>query len=97
MNAQQPQGQSAPVGGQVCQSCAMPIQKPEDFGANVDGSKSEEYCHYCFQNGKFTEPDITIDQMIGKCIGIMRQMKMPEAQIKQTKTFIPTLKRWKKQ
>lgn len=80
--------------GPFCQSCAMPMAKPEEFGTNIDRSKSNEYCHYCFQNGKFSEPNITVEQMIGKCTGIMRQMKMPEAQIEQTKTFIPTLKRW---
>ncbi len=75
----------------------MPIQNPEDFGTNADGSKNNEYCRYCFQEGKFTEPNITVKQMIEKCAGIMTQMQMPQAQIKQTKTFIPTLKRWKKQ
>ncbi len=34
--------------------------------------------------------------MIEKCDGIMKQMKMPEAQIVQTKKFIPLLKRRKK-
>ncbi len=34
--------------------------------------------------------------MIEKCAGIIRQMKMPEAQIEQTKTFVSMLKRWKK-
>ncbi|PIP26163.1 MAG: transcriptional regulator [Candidatus Moranbacteria bacterium CG23_combo_of_CG06-09_8_20_14_all_40_16] len=89
MNTTQPQGS-------FCQSCAMPMAKPEDFGTNADGSQNQEYCHYCFQNGKFIEPNITMEQMIEKCAGIMRQMKMPEAQIEQTKTFIPMLKRWKK-
>jgi len=82
--------------GPFCQSCAMPMVKPEDFGTNADDSQNQEYCQYCFQNGKFTEPNTTMEQMIGKCVGIMRQMKTPEAQIKQTKTFIPMLKRWKK-
>jgi len=89
MNATQPQGP-------FCQSCAMPMAKPEDFGTNADGSQNQEYCHYCFQNGKFIEANIAMEQMIEKCAGIMRQMKMPEAQIEQTKTFIPMLKRWKK-
>ncbi|MFH0856789.1 MAG: zinc ribbon domain-containing protein [bacterium] len=78
-----------------CQSCAMPIAKNEDFGTNTDGSQNNDYCHYCFQNGKFTEPNITIKQMTEKCIGIMKQMNMSEEQIEQTKNFIPTLKRWK--
>jgi len=81
--------------GSFCQSCAMPMQKPEDFGTNADGSKGEEYCQYCFQNGEFTEPDLTMKRMVEKCAGIMKQMNAPEAQIEQTKQFIPTLKRWK--
>ena len=89
MDTTQPQGP-------FCQSCAMPMVKPEDFGINTDGSQNQEYCHYCFQNGKFTEPEITMEQMTEKCAGIMRQMKIPEAQIEKTKTFIPMLQRWKK-
>ena len=38
-----------------CQSCGMPMKKdPEDGGTNVDGSKNEKYCSYCYQNGEFT-------------------------------------------
>ena len=73
----------------------MPMEKLEDFGTNVGESQNKEYCRYCYQNGKFTEPDITMEQMIEKCVGIMRQMHIPEAQIEQTKTFIPILKRWR--
>ncbi len=80
---------------QFCQSCAMPMQNPDDFGTNADGSKNNEYCSYCFRNGKFTEPNMTVEQMIEKCAGIMKQIQMPQAQIEQTKTFIPMLKRWR--
>ncbi len=31
---------------QFCQSCAMPMQNPDDFGTNADGSKNNEYCSY---------------------------------------------------
>jgi hypothetical protein len=34
--------------GPFCQSCAMPMETPEMFGTHADGSKSEEYCAYCF-------------------------------------------------
>ena len=87
---------TAPQYGLFCQSCAMPMQKPEDFGINADGSQNKEYCHYCFQDGKYTEPKITTEQMIEKCAGMMKQMNIPAAQIEQTKVFIPMLKRWKK-
>ena len=33
-----------PPPGPFCQSCAMPLQRPEDLGTNADGSRSEEYC-----------------------------------------------------
>ena len=79
-----------------CQSCAMPMKKVEDFGTNKDGTKNQEYCSYCFNNGEFIDKVITMDQMIKKCVGIMRQMNMSEVQIEQTKKFIPTLKRWQR-
>lgn len=41
----------------ICQSCGMPLSKPEDFGTNADGSESKEYCGFCFQNGRFTEAE----------------------------------------
>jgi len=38
-----------------CQSCGMPMDKDsQKGGTNVDGSKNEEYCSYCYQNGEFT-------------------------------------------
>jgi hypothetical protein len=81
--------------GPFCQSCAMPMEKPGDFGSNADGSKNNEYCHFCFEKGKFTDPNITEEQMIKKVAGIMKQMNMPDSQVEQVKTFIPMLKRWR--
>jgi hypothetical protein len=83
--------------GTICQSCAMPLEKAEFFGNNADGTKSALYCTYCYQEGKFTEPTITMNQMIEKCVTIMTQQKiMTEDQAKSlmTKTF-PMLDRWK--
>ena len=81
----------------VCQSCAMPMNWSEVFGTNADGSKSEEFCTFCFQKGTFTAPDITVQEMIDKCISILTQQKaVPEEQARalMIKT-IPDLKRWK--
>ncbi|MDR1096440.1 MAG: zinc ribbon domain-containing protein, partial [Spirochaetaceae bacterium] len=38
-----------------CQSCGMPLSKDEDFGTNTDGSKNNDYCAYCYKDGKFTQ------------------------------------------
>lgn len=86
---QQPQGP-------FCQSCAMPMEKAEDFGTNADGSQSQDYCTHCFQSGELTDPDITMEQMIHKVTGIMvEEMGVPEAQARGIlERFIPKLKRW---
>ncbi len=89
MNPARPQGP-------FCQSCGMPMMKPEDFGTNASGSKSREYCNFCYQKGIFTDPDITMEEMIDKVTGFMVKIeKMPGAQAKGlANSFVPKLKRW---
>lgn len=83
--------------GQICQSCGMPMQKNEDFGTNTDGSKNEEYCHFCYRDGKFTDEGITMEGKIKKNIEMATKMGMAEEKARQmTNNIIPKLKRWKK-
>ncbi|HBS47638.1 TPA: transcriptional regulator [Candidatus Dependentiae bacterium] len=79
----------------ICQSCAMPMQRPEDFGTNLDKTQNKEYCCHCFRNGKFSEPNLTKIQMIENCVNVMNQMQMPQEKIEQIKIIISSLKRWK--
>ncbi len=74
----------------------MPLEKPEDFGTARNELRVNDYCHYCFQNGAFTEPDISMNEMIDKCVSIMaRQEIMPEPQARALMAdVIPKLKRW---
>ena len=83
----------------MCQSCGMPLQKGEDFGMNTDGTKSGEYCHFCFKDGKFTDEGITMEQKIDKIIKLaVSQMNMPEdAARAMANKLIPILKRWQKE
>ena len=46
-----------------CQSCGMPMDRLELMGTEKDGSKSTIYCKFCYQNGEFTDPDITLEAM----------------------------------
>jgi len=74
------------------------MNSAEMFGTNTDGSRTQEFCKYCFQNGMFTAPNITVQEMIDKCVSIMSQQKiMPEDQARElmAKT-IPNLNRWKR-
>ena len=83
--------------GQICQSCGMPMQKNEDFGTNIDGSKNKEYCHFCYKEGRFTDEGITMEEKIKKNIEIATKMGMAEEKSREmANNIIPKLKRWKK-
>ena len=69
-----------------CNSCGQPIVK-EDYGTNKDG----------YQNGEFTEPDITLEEMIVRKTKEMmdKNPRLAETQATGiTAMFIPGLKRW---
>ena len=79
-----------------CNSCGRPIVK-EDYGTNEDGSLNPEFCKDCFQDGKYTEPDITLTEMIVRKSEEMMEKnpRLPETtETGITTTFIPGLKRW---
>lgn len=79
-----------------CQSCGMPLSE-EVLGTEKDGSKNQEYCSYCYQNGAFTQ-EMTMQEMIALNADIMAKEQKElskEELIKQMNLFIPTLKRWK--
>ncbi|MBU1027180.1 MAG: zinc ribbon domain-containing protein [Candidatus Margulisbacteria bacterium] len=80
----------------ICQSCAMPMQKEEDFGTNADNSKNKEYCHFCFKDGQFTDPDLTMEKQIEKMAGMAAKMNIAEDKARaMAQNILPNLKRWK--
>ena len=87
--------QQAPL-GPFCQSCGMPLSKPEDFGTTAERWRQNDYCHYCFQDGKFTHPDMTLAEMIEHVAKPMAQatgMTEPDARA-MAEENLPRLKRW---
>lgn len=80
----------------ICQSCGMPMKQDGDFGTNRNGSKSKEYCMFCFKEGQFTDEGITLVQKIEKNIMIAKGMGISEDQAKRmAEKVIPTLKNWR--
>ncbi len=82
-----------------CQCCAMPLDKPEDKGTEADGSLSGDYCRYCYQNGAFTAPEATMDDIIAFNLKFNAENGHPfgpqEEAEKMMRGWFPTLKRWK--
>ena len=84
-----------------CQSCGMPLTE-DVLGTNADGSKNEDYCMYCYKDGKFLQ-DCTMEEMIEHCaqfVGAVNEgLEKPitkEEYIGMMKTYFPQLKRWRK-
>jgi hypothetical protein len=67
-------------------------------GTNADGSTVSEFCIFCFAEGKFTNPNQTMEEMIQSSIENMTiDLNMPpERATELAHSFIPTLRRWKK-
>ena len=82
----------------ICQSCGMPMIIGEDFGTNAGGSRNEEYCTYCFQNGAFALPDETLEGMIERLVAMSDQWGVSKEEARKTATEnLPKLKRWEKE
>ncbi len=81
-----------------CQSCGMPMGETDElYGTEKDGTKSKDYCKYCYENGAFTA-DCTMQEMIEFCVKPMLENApdMTEEQARaMMKGFFPMLKRWK--
>ncbi|MBI5970261.1 MAG: zinc ribbon domain-containing protein [Deltaproteobacteria bacterium] len=85
--------------GPTCQSCGIPLMRADDFGREANFVIKVDYCRYCYDKGKFHEPDITFDQMVEKVAKFMmsrREMPIDNAKA-QAKALLSQLKRWQGQ
>lgn len=74
----------------------MPLKKdPKGGSVNVDGSKNHMYCSYCYENGSFLQPNITVDEMQGFVKDKLKEMGFPGFLARFFTKGIPKLERWK--
>jgi hypothetical protein len=74
----------------------MPIDNIEDRGTEKNWIPSDQYCKYCYQDGAFTSPDMTLGEMTKITEDAMRKRHLPDNIIQQSLKMLPTLKRWNK-
>lgn len=83
----------------VCQSCGMPMGTTNDlYGTEANGSLSEDYCKFCYEDGIFVD-DCTMEQMMKVCIDLnlaYNEFFDPDDARKMVEGFFPSLKRWAK-
>ena len=79
----------------VCQCCGMPLEDDGTMSRETDGSINEEYCKWCYADGKYTYSDM--DSLIDSCAGHMASENWPEAQVRAYMAeLLPKLDHWKK-
>jgi len=60
-----------------CQSCGMPLDKDRHGGGSeADGSRSRKYCSFCYREGGFVDPDLTLAQMRARVRAISKKVAL---------------------
>ncbi len=82
-----------------CQSCGVEMKKSTEFGTTATGVIDVHYCRYCYWKGKFTEPDITMEEQIEKTAA--RMSERTRISLERARNIVakrvPKLSRWTKE
>ncbi|MCL1854025.1 MAG: zinc ribbon domain-containing protein [Peptococcaceae bacterium] len=78
-----------------CQSCGMPFDEAhkDQIGKEKNGADSP-YCVYCYQNGVFSDPDATLEDMVVKGVAQKSEQMTEEEARAELYRFLPKLARW---
>lgn len=80
-----------------CQSCGMPLARDEQGGGTErNGDRSKTYCSHCYQNGEFTQPNLTVEQMKDTVKQKLVEFGFPKFLTGLFTRNIPKLERWSK-
>ena len=70
----------------------MPLSN-EILGTNADGSTNEDYCIYCYKDGKFLQ-DMTMEQMIDHCAQFTDEINQEPARQQNGQGEPPIASEW---
>ncbi len=77
----------------ICQCCGMPLDD-ETLSKEPDGEFNEDYCKWCYSDGKFTYE--SKEQLIDFCVEHMANENWPAEKVRaHMESLVPTLKHWK--
>lgn len=78
----------------VCQCCGMPLEDSV-LSREPDGSLNEEYCKWCYTEGKFAYS--SLEELLDFLEGTMSNESWPPEQVRTyLQGYLPQLKHWKK-
>lgn len=67
---------------------------PQGGGTYSDGRKSGSYCSYCYEGGRFTQPDITVERMKEQRVDRLRAKGYPRFVARLMVGNLHKLERW---
>ena len=77
----------------ICQCCGMPLDD-STISRETDCSFNEEYCKWCYSDGKFTYTNL--EELIDFCVGHMSNEDWPPEQVRTyLEEQLPKLNYWK--
>lgn len=77
----------------ICQCCGMPLDD-STISKETDGTFNEEYCKWCYVDGKFTYTNL--DELIEFCVGHMSNESWTPEQVRSyLQEQLPKLNYWK--
>ena len=77
----------------ICQCCGMPLED-STLSRELDGSFNEEYCKWCYVDGKFVYSNL--EDLIAFCAEHMANESCPADQVRAyLEAKLPTLNHWK--
>lgn len=81
----------------MCESCGMPLKKESVRGIRADGSVSQRYCMYCYNEGAFTDPSATAESLRKTSIEAMTRNGWPRILAVFLTKNISRLPRWQQE
>jgi hypothetical protein len=80
-----------------CQSCSRPIAGVDGRGTEGSGARSRKYGSCCYRAGRFTEPDVTPDELIRRVAPVLaaeHDLAEQEA-LERAVAIFRSLERWR--
>ena len=78
----------------ICQCCGMPLEDA-NISREPDGTFNEEYCKWCYAEGKFVYQDL--ETLVDFLTGHMAGETMPPEQVRAyLENQLPKLRHWQK-
>lgn len=83
----------------ICQSCGTPLQDPNIWGSDKGKAQVQSYCIFCFKEGRFTEPKLTMEEMGWRIHRLLvQQASIPAREAaSMVDRLLPKLERWRQE